>query len=59
MYKEISDDLWSRIDPLLEPYKRKRPGGSPPIPFRNIFNGILFQLKTGCQWDMIPRCYGA
>ncbi|MBF0099142.1 MAG: transposase [Magnetococcales bacterium] len=44
---------------MLEPYKRKRSGGSAPIPFRSIFNGILFQLKTGCQWVMIPRCYGA
>ncbi|MEO5355497.1 MAG: IS5 family transposase [Magnetococcus sp. XQGC-1] len=59
MCQEISDELWERVEPLLEPFKRKRPGGTKPIPFRNILNGILFQLKTGCQWSMIPACYGS
>lgn len=59
MYKEISDEFWNMVEPLLEPFKRTRPGGSPSLPFRNIFNGILYLLKTGCQWDMIPRCYGS
>jgi putative transposase len=59
MFKTISDELWERFEPLLEPYKRTRSGDSKPTPFRNILNGILFQLKTGCQWDMIPNCYGS
>lgn len=59
MFKEISDKLWERIEPILEPFKRTFPGGSKPIPFRNIMNGIFYLLKTGCQWNMIPRCYGS
>ncbi|MBF0420179.1 MAG: transposase [Magnetococcales bacterium] len=59
MAKEISDELWEQIEPLLEPYRRTRRGGTKPIPFRDIFNGILHQLRTGCQWEMIPRCYGS
>ncbi|MBF0416538.1 MAG: transposase [Magnetococcales bacterium] len=59
MAKEISDELWVQIQPLLEPYRRTRRGGTKPIPFRDIFNGILHQLRTGCQWEMIPRCYGS
>ena len=39
MCEEISDELWERIEPLLEPYKRTRSGGSEPIPFRKILNG--------------------
>ena len=59
MYKEISDELWARIEPLLQFSQRTRPGGSPPRPLRSLFNGIFYLLKTGCQWDMIPKCYGS
>jgi len=59
MYKEMSDNFWIMVAPLFEPFKRVHPGGSKPIPFRTILNGILYLMKTGCQWDMIPRCYGS
>lgn len=59
MYKELSDKLWEVAEPLLLPFRRTRPGGSEPIPFRNILNGIFYLLRTGCQWDMIPRHYGS
>ena len=59
MKTDVSDELWERIEPLLEPFKRTRSGGSKPLAFRVIFNGILYLLKTGCQWEMIPKCYGS
>lgn len=59
MFQEISDKLWKELVPILKPFERKHPGGSKPIGFRRILNGIFFQLKTGCQWDMIPRKYGS
>lgn len=59
MSKEVSDKLWAIIEPLLERFKRTRRGGSKALPFRTILNGIVHWLKTGCQWDMIPRCYGS
>ncbi|WP_420886147.1 transposase [Candidatus Contendibacter odensensis] len=45
--------------PLLEPFKRKKSGGSPPLDFRCILNGIFYLLKTGCQWGYLPSCYGS
>ncbi len=30
-HHEISDDFWNRVELLLEPFKRKKPGGSPPV----------------------------
>jgi transposase len=59
MYKEISDSFWSMVEPLFEPFKRTHPGGSAPLPTRSILNGLFYFLKTGCQWDMIPKCYGS
>ncbi|KAF0112374.1 MAG: transposase orfA for insertion sequence element [Rhodospirillaceae bacterium] len=52
---EVSDALWKQLELVLKPFKRTRSGGSKPLPFRKIFNGILFQLKSGCQWAMIPQ----
>ena len=50
-YQEISDAFWRRVEPLLEPFKRRKSGGSPPVEFRRIMNGIFYLLKTGCQWE--------
>lgn len=56
---EISDRFWERVAPLLEPFKRRKPGGSKPLDFRTVLNGILYLLKTGCQWDCLPAGYGS
>ena len=33
--------------------------GRPAIPFRKVLNGILYVLRTGCQWKMLPKEYGS
>ena len=58
-YREISDRFWERVAPLLEPFKRRRPGGSKPLEFRAVLNGIFYLLKTGCQWEFLPPRYGS
>lgn len=58
-FQEMSDDFWQTVEPLLEPFKRKKSGGRPPLAFRVILNGIFYVLKTGCQWDCLPEGYGA
>jgi transposase len=55
----ISDELWDKIDNLL-PYKKPRyTVGRPIIPFRKVLDGILYVLRTGCQWKMLPKEYGS
>lgn len=58
-YHEIPDVLWERIEPLFSRFQRKKSGGSAPIPFRTLLAGMLYRLKTGCQWSMIPKLYGS
>ena len=58
-YQEISDDFWKKVEPLLAPFKRKKSGGSLPLDFRLLLNGIFYVLKTGCQWHYLPPCYGS
>lgn len=51
----VPDELWSLIAPLLGPEKAPGTPGRPAIPFRRIFEGILYVLRTGCQWSALPR----
>lgn len=46
---DLTDSQYSTILSIMED-KRKRKHS-----LREIFNGIFYMLKTGCQWRMIPR----
>ncbi len=54
----VPDALWERIEPLL-PKRRRRRTGRPPIPRRQILDGIFYLLRTGCQWKAVPREFGS
>lgn len=60
---EVSDELWRRVEPLIPPrtrpggkeFRRKPGGGRKPMDPRKVFEGILFVLRTGCQWKALPK----
>jgi putative transposase len=60
---EVSDEFWRRVEPLIpvrtrEPEKKfqRRPGGErKPMSPRRVFEGIVFILRTGCQWKALPK----
>jgi transposase len=33
--------------------------GRPVIPYRKVMDGILYVLRTGCQWKMLPKEFGS
>jgi transposase len=37
----------------------KTVGGRPIIPYRKVMDGILYVLRIGCQWKMVPKEYGS
>jgi putative transposase len=51
----VPDDLWSQIAPILGPEKPPGTRGRPAVPFRTIFDAIIYVLRTGCQWSALPR----
>jgi transposase len=55
----ISDELWDNITGLLPNEKPKNTVGRPIIPFRKVMDGILYVLRTGCQWKMLPKEFGS
>jgi transposase len=52
----VCDELWKQIQPLLPPHPPDPRGGAPRVPDRPCLEGILQVLKTGCQWQRLPRC---
>ena len=54
----VSDDLWEAIEPLLPKDPPKPKGGRPRIPARAVLGGIIFILRTGAPWRMLPRELG-
>jgi transposase len=43
------------VEPLLPQESPKLKGGRPPIDDRATLTGILFMLKTGIPWEMLPQ----
>jgi transposase len=52
----LTDAEWEIFEPLLQeilPTKKQTRPTNPTL--RDIFNGILYQLKNGCNWQDLPK----
>jgi transposase len=65
---EVSDELWSRVEPFIprgaarikgRPYERRPGGGRKPLQPREVFAAIVYVLRTGCQWKALPKSFGS
>ena len=54
----IPDELWDEIKVILPREKPLKTVGRPIFPYRRVFDGVLYILRTGCQWKMLPKEYG-
>jgi transposase len=54
----VSDELCSRIEPLLPPRQPHTKGGRPWCSDRAALAGILFVLRTGILWEDLPQELG-
>jgi len=50
---DLTDEEWSHIEPLIPPAKRG--GRRREVNVREVVNGIMYVLSTGCQWRYIPK----
>src|ERR1700687_5172894 len=56
---KVSDALWERVEPLI-PVRPPHPkGGRPAANDRQMFSAIIYVLRTGIQWNALPRELGA
>ena len=52
---DLTDAEWKLVDPLIPPGKRG--GGRRKVIVREVVNGLMYVLNTGCQWAAIPRTF--
>src|SRR5437870_423592 len=50
---DLTDDEWAHVEPLIPPAKRG--GNKRHVEVREVMNGIMYILSTGCQWRAIPK----
>lgn len=55
---EIPDELWERIEPILVEYWPRKATGRHCADWRRTLNGIIFRMRSGCQWNRLPRQFG-
>lgn len=50
---DLTNKQWEILSPLLPPAK---PGGRPrTVDLREVMNGVLYVLRSGCPWRMVPH----
>jgi transposase len=57
--RRIPDELWVVFKKILPREKPPKTVGRPVVPYRKVLDGILYVLRTGCQWKMLPKEYGS
>jgi len=50
---DLTDAEWEVIKPLIPPAKGG--GGKRTVNMREVMNGVMYVLSTGCQWRYIPK----
>mgnify|MGYP002402643803 CR=1 FL=1 len=56
---ELSDEAWERVRPLIPERPAHPKGGRPAQSDRQMLSAILYVLRTGIQWNALPRELGA
>src|SRR5262249_35613113 len=58
-FTDIPNELWDRVQVWIPKRRRGPAGGRPPKSDRQVMRGILFRLRTGCQWEAVPKEFGS
>ena len=52
---DVTDQQWAILEPLIPPARTRRGGRPREVDMREVINTILYQNRSGCQWDMLPH----
>jgi len=55
----VSDEFWEKVEPLVPPAPSHAKGGRTRMDDRKAFAAIVYVLRTGIQWNALPRELGA
>lgn len=55
---EVNDELWEIIQSILDELDPPAETGRPRTGQRAAFDGIIYQMRSGCQWNQLPAKFG-
>lgn len=55
---EVNDELWSIIQSILDELDPPAKTGRPRTDERAALNGIIYQMRSGVQWNQLPEQFG-
>jgi transposase len=50
---DLTNEEWALVEPLIAPARRG--GAKRTVDVREVVNGLMYVLSTGCQWRAIPK----
>jgi putative transposase len=54
----VPEDLWAKIRVILDQYDPPKPVGRKRIDQRCALNGIIYRMRSGVQWNELPKEFG-
>ena len=55
---ELPDDLWERIEPVILEFDPPKAKGRKRVNQRKMLEGVIFLMRSSCQWNHLPRELG-
>ena len=56
---EVPDGLWDQIRRVLEEVDPPKRTGRPRMDARRAMDGIIYRLRSSCQWNRLPEKFGS
>ena len=55
----MPDALWERLEPILRKQYPPAATGRPRVDLRRVVDGVIFRMRSGCQWNQLPERFGS
>ncbi len=55
----VDDELWRLIKPIIDADMPRKRTGRPPADRRKAFDCIIHRMRSGCQWNQLPKSLGS
>jgi putative transposase len=55
---EVPDELWEEIESLIMELDPPKPTGRKRANPRLMLNGIIYRMRSSCQWNHLPKDLG-
>ena len=54
----VPDDVWDKVALLIDKYDPPKATGRPRSNERHALDGVIYRMRTGCQWNVLPAEFG-